>query len=153
MKLKEADPGKYKMYLQKQKIRAKERRQCLKKQLSVKKPSDSLLAKQAHLLRQQREKQRKYLEKKKKQETGLTSSSKPVPPKKQVVLTRYSIQAKREYNREKKRKERENQSCQKKMWIRKKDRERKAKKRLQMKQSSTKLDVSSPFNTQKKKKK
>ncbi|XP_052777789.1 coiled-coil domain-containing protein 34-like [Mya arenaria] len=118
-RLKEHDPGRYKEYLEKQRIRAKERREHLKKELQKKTPSPAAKQKKEHELQLQRERQRKWLAKKKAETMPSINIRKSV--RKLCVETRHSKQHKREYNREKKREERANQSYQKKMWIRKKD--------------------------------
>ncbi|WAR17806.1 VRTN-like protein, partial [Mya arenaria] len=80
----------------------------------------------------QRERQRRYMEKKKQEGIDIDN-----PLKKQKVnknqVTRNLIKTKRDYNREMKRKSRANLSTQKKAWIRKRDRERKAMKRQSLK--------------------
>lgn len=76
----------------------------------------------------------RYIERKKL--SGVTPCKSPlnVKPKPQ---TRHLLESKREYMRLMKRKERENMTWQKKMWVRKKDRERKQQKRNELKRMST----------------
>ncbi|WAR23449.1 LOW QUALITY PROTEIN: hypothetical protein MAR_037118 [Mya arenaria] len=112
-RLKEHDPGRYKEYLEKQRIRAKERREHLKKELQKKTPSPAAKQKKEHELQLQRERQRKWLAKKKAETMPSINIRKSV--RKLCVETRHSKQHKREYNREKKREERANQSYQKKI--------------------------------------
>ncbi|XP_052778463.1 transcription initiation factor TFIID subunit 3-like [Mya arenaria] len=131
-KLKEDDPDRYKAYLDKQKLRMKERREKQKKELQKKNPSEAAKLQKQHELLLQRERQQKWLDKKKMEANGSIKTP-PRSVKKSVVATRHSIESKRSSNREMKRKERLVQSYQKKMWIRKRDRERKGLKREALK--------------------
>ncbi|XP_060573349.1 LOW QUALITY PROTEIN: uncharacterized protein LOC132731228 [Ruditapes philippinarum] len=146
--MKEQDPERYKEYLYKQKVRVKERREQLKKELQKKNPNPVAKQKKAHELQLQRERQRRYLEKKRQMNGSINTPLKSV--RKPAVETRHSIQAKRDYNRVKKREERAKMSYQKRMWNRKKDRERKAKSRMSKKASICVTSQStSPFKTKK----
>ena len=93
--------------------------------------------------------QRRYIIEQKKKDTGTLGIGKQlfkVRSPKCTTKTRNSLNSKREYNREMKRKEREKMSYQKKMWLRKKDKERKVeKRRLEVEQT---LKSSSPDKEQ-----
>ena len=144
--MKEKDPEKYKLYLEAQRKRAKAHRDQLKKDLNKKKECTINL--KEHMLSLQRV--RRYIEKKNNQNTGQSTfpseKNECLTPKykRNKARTRQSVEKKREYNREMKRKECQNMSWQKKMWIRKKDRERKQKKRVKTKKEIT---HTSPFSS------
>ncbi|XP_060601388.1 uncharacterized protein LOC132754725 [Ruditapes philippinarum] len=125
-KMKTEDPERYRIYLDKQKVTAKQRREELKRELQKKKGNEQSKAKKAHQNEMQRRRQKRYMERKKEQGISIQSST---PRTKAKPQTRNIIETRREYNRQKKRKERQEMSWQKKMWIRKKDRERKKKNR------------------------
>lgn len=125
-KLKEENPIKYSEYLEKQRERSKKNRDNIKKELKKKNPSDEAKKQKHQQLEQQRQRQTKYIERK------ISENVNWKPKKKEKVTdTRNAIKSRRKYNRDKKILERSNMSYQKKMWIRKKDRERKAAKRKQ----------------------
>ena len=89
-----------------------------------------------------------------KEKKTTVTEKKRTSTKKEVQTTRNSIHIKREYNREKKREERAKMSYQKKMWIQKRDRERKLNIRvMKKKQQIQSLDTStwneSPFPSKK----
>ncbi|XP_052084922.1 uncharacterized protein LOC127722119 [Mytilus californianus] len=132
-KLKEENPLKYSEYLEKQRERAKKNRENLKKELKKKKPSDEAKKQKHRQLEQQRQRQTQYIERKKSENVNWK------PKKKEKVTdtqTRNAIKSRQQYNRDKKRLERSNMSYQKMMWIRKKDREKKAAKRKQKREDA-----------------
>ncbi|XP_071152900.1 knob-associated histidine-rich protein-like [Mytilus edulis] len=154
-KLKQNDPEKFAEYLQTQKSKAKANRDRLKNELKKKKPAEWAIKRHQHQLdlakiRQKKYDQKKRIEKKPDLETHLIVKLKL--KKKKTVNTRKSLSTKREYNRLMKKKQRENMSYQKKMWIKKRDREMKMSKREQLKLESTvntSTNTTSAFNTKK----
>ncbi|MES9901739.1 MAG: hypothetical protein ABW168_03535 [Sedimenticola sp.] len=123
-RLKEEHPEQYQLYLDKQKSLSKHKRDSLKKELMKKKPIADALDRKQNQLKLQRARQEKYVKNKKSTAHKDTLKVKWTGIGKGV--TRRCINDKREYQRLAKRKQRATMTPQKKTWVRKKDRDRKA---------------------------
>jgi hypothetical protein len=131
-KMKETDPERYKEYLDVQRVRAKKGRMELKAELQKRKPSDAALTKKEKQLELQRARQSRYEENLKKDAGNVKRTMTLKRKQASGTQTRHSTIAKKEYNRTKKQKQRETLTPQKKMWIKKKDRDRKAAKKAKV---------------------
>ncbi|XP_056020048.1 uncharacterized protein LOC125678236 isoform X3 [Ostrea edulis] len=149
-RLKDENPQKYQEYLDKQKAKSKEYREKLNKQLGKRHPNQNAINKKEQMLALQRERQKRYRENQKQNRSR-------TPSKLQVVFTpKTTSRNKKEYNRLMKEKQRSNMTSQKIAWVRKKDRERKAKKRAEKRmtqsiqqESASTSNSSNPFPSKK----
>ena len=130
-KVKETDPEKYQLYLEKQRQHMRRNRNTLKMELGKGTSSCDAIAKKQHQNELQRSRQKRCREKCKAAGKISANGNEKLSAKKR---TRAAIQLMRAYNREAKIKTRAKMTSQIRAWYRKKDRKQKAALRQQRKQ-------------------